>query len=528
MKALSDLTFDSKDFRLKIFKVFRLNILAICTFVLFLLFTSGVAVAATYYVATNGNDGKAGTSSYPWATFAHAMSVLQPGDTLYIKDGTYYQSLAVTVSGTSGNLITIKALNDGGVTIDGQKVRIPCNISGVDGANHISYIDFEGTVCQNSSASVVLIQHSDNITVKRVSGYNALATGNYIVFNIAYSDHILLEDCAAFGTGRKMFQFYVSTYIMARRCWGMWQSHTGIAAFDVLNIYGTNHSIMENCIATRSSTANYNPAGIDITNNPWNDDYYSSYNSLYGNIVYKIVQAWAMADYSAQPITVDNTFDNNVIIGGTSGEGQYGFLQKGDASLTLNHMTIVNAATNAFLSAEDTEYTKNPGFGIGTTLKNSSIFSILSTGTGFYVNNDPDFLYFTNRYNNLYGMSTNYGGLASAGTGEIYVNPSYDTATYGNGAYLMVPSALKGKGESGSDIGAEILYRYVDGVLTSTHLWPWPMEARICKETGYSVTYENGYSGCAKGGGLWKTLNGVYPDGVYTGDTIAPAPPFAK
>ena len=62
--------------------------------------------------------------------------------------------MAVTVSGTAGNLITIKAVNDGAVTIDGQNSRIPCNISGTDAANHISYIDFEGIVCQNSSYSV--------------------------------------------------------------------------------------------------------------------------------------------------------------------------------------------------------------------------------------------------------------------------------------------------------------------------------------------------------------------------------------
>ncbi|GBD98091.1 hypothetical protein BMS3Abin07_00099 [bacterium BMS3Abin07] len=527
MKALSDLTFDSKDFRLKIFKVFRLNILAICTFVLFLLFTSGVAVAATYYVATNGNDGKAGTSSYPWATFAHAMSVLQPGDTLYIKDGTYYQSLAVTVSGTTGNPITIKALNDGGVTIDGQNVRIPCKITGVDAANYISYINLEGMICKNSSTNAVHINYTDHINIKRVSAYSTESTATDVLFSITHSDYIFLEDCVAFGPGKKMFTMYETTYVTARRLWGMWQSYTSTG--DVFNLYGASHTIMENCIATRSNTATGYSKGIMITNNPWNGDYYASYNLLYGNIVYNITgNGWGMADYSAQPITVDNTFDNNVIIGDISGDKPYGFLQKGDKSLTLNHMTIVNAANNAFLSAEDAAYTKNPGFGIGTTLKNSSIFSILSTGTGFHVNNDIHFLYFTNTYNNLYGMASNYGGLASAGTGEIYVNPSYDIATYGNGAYLMVPSALKGKGESGSDIGAEILYRYVDGVLTSTHLWPWPMEARICKETGYSVTYENGYSGCAKGGGLWKTLNGVYPDGVYTGDTIAPAPPFAK
>jgi len=84
--------------------------------------------AATYYVATNGSDINPGTNAQPWATFSKAMTILQPGDTLLIKDGTYYQSLDVTISGTAGNPITIKAENDGQAIVDGQSVRIPLQI----------------------------------------------------------------------------------------------------------------------------------------------------------------------------------------------------------------------------------------------------------------------------------------------------------------------------------------------------------------------------------------------------------------
>lgn len=52
-------------------------------------------------------------------------------------------------------------------------------------------------------------------------------------------------------------------------------------------------------------------------------------------------------------------------------------------------------------------------------------------------------------------------------------------------------------------MGAEVLYRYEDGVLTDVPLWPWPMEDRIFTETGVSVTWETN-------GGIWKTLDGLY------------------
>ena len=63
----------------------------------------------------------------------------------------------------------------------------------------------------------------------------------------------------------------------------------------------------------------------------------------------------------------------------------------------------------------------------------------------------------------------------------------------------MIPPPLRGKGDHGKDIGAEVLLRYKDGIVTQEPLWPWPMEDRILNETGISVTYE-------RYGGLWKNL----------------------
>jgi hypothetical protein len=54
-------------------------------------------------------------------------------------------------------------------------------------------------------------------------------------------------------------------------------------------------------------------------------------------------------------------------------------------------------------------------------------------------------------------------------------------------------------------MGAQVLYRYEGGALTEVPLWPWPMEQRILAEANQSVTWE-------AQGGLWKTLDGVYPD----------------
>jgi hypothetical protein len=80
------------------------------------------------------------------------------------------------------------------------------------------------------------------------------------------------------------------------------------------------------------------------------------------------------------------------------------------------------------------------------------------------------------------------------GSNEQTLTPEWDTATYGDGAYLMRPATLAAAGAAGGPAGAELLYRTVDGVLTTIPLWPWPLEDRILAEDGVSVTWESGGS----------------------------------
>ena len=55
---------------------------------------AAVGNAGSYYVATNGDDGNPGTIEEPFKTIAHAASVMQAGDTCYIRGGTYRERLA--------------------------------------------------------------------------------------------------------------------------------------------------------------------------------------------------------------------------------------------------------------------------------------------------------------------------------------------------------------------------------------------------------------------------------------------------
>ncbi len=78
--------------------------------------------STTYYVApssSGGSDSNAGTLAAPFETLHHAINQLSAGDILYIREGTYRETITIDEDGTSGNLITIQNYNNEVVTIDG-------------------------------------------------------------------------------------------------------------------------------------------------------------------------------------------------------------------------------------------------------------------------------------------------------------------------------------------------------------------------------------------------------------------------
>ena len=489
----------------KLFKPFTLVIFLFISILFSINFSfPDNALGSVYYVSPFGQDNNDGLStSKPWATFTRAMAQLAAGDTLYLMDGTYFQSLNVTVSGKNANPIIIKALNDGKAKIDGKNIMVPLRIAG-SSANHKAYINVEGIVCQNSSEDVIKISYSDNINIKRVSAYNANSKGNYVVFSIFYNcNNVLIEDCVASGTGRKMFMAFADSSVTFRRCWGRWTGHEWGNWRNCLNIYGADDCIVENCIVTMDSTVTKAVSGIGIgsNNNPDADR-----NKICGNIVYGVNQLNYYVSSNGGHQINDNEHINNVaIVQKTSANG---FTLNADGNWKGDKLTLVGIPDVSLFSVQVSNSEPDNDFAINGDLRNSVLF----TGeTGIYVSSSPLIKSFTNKYNNVSvsTVSTPYSGSVSQGNGEAAIQgiiPSYDTSKYGKGAYLIRPENLKGKGDAGTDIGAEVLYQYINGVLHQDdqhRLWPWPMEDRIFTETGVSATWENN-------GGLWKTLDGVY------------------
>ena len=128
-----------------------------------------------HYVAQGGSNSNPGTQTAPFGTIRYAASFLQPGDTLYIRGGTYTEGLIdVVPSGTSwSSPVTVSAYPGESVTLrpgsGDAVVRFQNNNASYIIVNGLT-IDASGVLVDGTKVSGVvdlrnsLLRYSDTFT----------------------------------------------------------------------------------------------------------------------------------------------------------------------------------------------------------------------------------------------------------------------------------------------------------------------------------------------------------------------------
>lgn len=82
--------------------------------------TRPMAGGIAYFVdSAKGSDTADGSAKAPWKTINAAVAHLKPGDTLYLRGGTYYESVTLRINGTKDQPITIRAYPNELAIVDG-------------------------------------------------------------------------------------------------------------------------------------------------------------------------------------------------------------------------------------------------------------------------------------------------------------------------------------------------------------------------------------------------------------------------
>jgi hypothetical protein len=376
------------------------------------------------------------------------------GDTLLIGDGTYTEPIQPLVFGQPGKPITIRAINDGKVTIDGQGQTIPLKLGDTWPGDNRSWFVVEGLVLRNGTEAAVRIR-GDHVVLRRVSAYDAGLRTNSAVMMVAWSSDVLLEDVIAAGTGRKSILIFTSERVTVRRAftrWERWDGQTpdtcamGWPAGNGINPYNSSYVTIENALVTGPVA----DAALRITIN--HESVVSPGMQVLGSIA-----AGAGMDAPGQPHAYPLVPDPACYIppdgppytASAWGLGVYG--QGHAPGPVFRDVLVVGSAGWGFASLKP--------LGVGVT------DGVLDRATLCGNNTHPGEVWEAN-------MQGTYGGFTVTNS-RI---PGYQ---YGEGARLVNPG------------------RYVDGVLTDAPLLPWPMQGRAASEMGVDVT------------GMWQQLAGA-------------------
>lgn len=128
-------------------------------FVLFILFTASIAVAKTYYVAPNGSDSNDGSINTPFQTIQKAADVVNPGDTVIVKDGIYTAApgknwiVKLNRGGSPDAWVTFRSENKWGAVLDGKLEVEWCIVSGSN-VNYIRIENFQITRSRDTGLQV--------------------------------------------------------------------------------------------------------------------------------------------------------------------------------------------------------------------------------------------------------------------------------------------------------------------------------------------------------------------------------------
>lgn len=146
-----------------------------------------------FYVAPNGSDSNSGTREKPWRTISKATYSLVPGDTVYIREGSYAERLYLRKSGSPDNFITIAAYPGETVTIDGSGIDWGYDWNSLVNINRQSYIRISGLRVVNSRWFGIGDSPDgngcSNIVVANCTTYNTRSSGIFF----AYASNISIE-----------------------------------------------------------------------------------------------------------------------------------------------------------------------------------------------------------------------------------------------------------------------------------------------------------------------------------------------
>jgi hypothetical protein len=438
---------------------------AIIVLVLFGCLGSLEAAGATYYISPTGSDSNPGSSTAPWKTFSYAVSKLTAGCTLIVKNGTYTGGYVLYLSGKNGTAsspIVVKAENERQAFLSGNGSLTVLDIESC------SYVIIEGLRVKSTDNAIntgedpnVKVRNSNHITLRRLLVHNSNRNGLNSLIAMYNGSNNLVEECEGYYFHR---YFIITKYGSSnefRRNYANGASYPDISGGvksdhpqggdGGITVYPGSSNLIENNIVENTGAAFSISAYGTSFGNKWLGDIAGSGND-YG--------FWFVArqEYPGLAGMPQDTYVKDCI---SVGANYYGVYARSNKNTEIYNFSAIN---NKFGGIAADKPSSAPGDGYPTFYSTDSLAYNNKTN-GLYIVGHSDFRI---NYHDSIGHSTNYYPSASSYqfSNEMSVDPKLGACR----CWIPDGSPMNGAG-IGGDIGANILYRYEKGSLTSIPLW---------------------------------------------------------
>ena len=203
-----------------------------------------------WWVATNGSDSNAGTTTAPLLTIANAMTKVQPGDEIRVRPGIYYETLTTSKNGTATLPIHLTA--DGpGVILEGADPGLLHRTDWRDDGGGVFSIAYTPTANRLVCADSLMRLYKETSLANLQSNAHGLGQGFVIEGGRLY---VKLEG----SLNPNSHTMYVARYNVGMT---MGSSYWHVSGFQVrhfgtgsggsgFQIYGANNWIADNFIST--------------------------------------------------------------------------------------------------------------------------------------------------------------------------------------------------------------------------------------------------------------------------------------
>ena len=456
--------------------------------------TSGTNI---YYISPNGSNTNSGKEMLkPWKTFEFAIPALNPGDTLIMLDGIYQKDTTglpyincddtkYANHGTKTAPIIIRAHNerqaflksDGSASALLMKNCSHWKITGLRGAS-ADLPEADG----GKLKSVFTITRSNNVTLKRLLSTHSNRYFNTHAYEISNSANILIEESEAYYFHRHGFDVYESDNVTIRRSYVNSRGYKDLpdgypsdrpGGDESFVFYRSSDSIVENSIAE------FETRGFEVHGGPGLNGSPGGHNNKFlGNIHLNGHYGGNVDSREVDGIiyTAENNVYRDFLIVNSMNSA---IRLRSSVGTLIENVTIYNVAGSG-IRADDKDDNDPFCYSIPNTCSFSLINSLVFNNEDYGVRIEtPGMFEWSIEYSNV----TNNGGDDYPETEDISdeqgrirnslsINPT-GIGMVGNQTIVYIPedSNMSGAGKDGADIGANILYRYKNGILTSEPLW---------------------------------------------------------